>query len=166
MAALEHNMGFSSGMQSDASKFDQIPNSYLEALNFRITTNAGGSNQALVNIEGNTRKVNIHATFPVYKIVPNTTTGTGVTITIATNTSSSINVISSTQGFDIYTQLSTITGFGTTFFAAYYQNYAVVWSETFDPVPTFSNTDLTLVTQQGSGAYVAAQTNIVPIGST
>lgn len=164
---MEQIQGFSSGMQSDSSKFDQIPNSYLEALNFRITTNAGGSNQALVNIEGNTRKVNIQGTFPVYKIEPNTTTGTGVTITINGNTSPSpINIISSTEGFDIYTQLSTITGFGTNFFAAYYQNYAVVWSESFDPIPTFSNTDLILITQQGSNAYVAAQTNIVPIGST
>lgn len=169
MASLSQIQGLSGGMQSDASKFQQIPNSYLEALNFRITTNAGGSNEALVNIEGNEQLLTINNTFPIYKIIPNTTTGTGTTITINGNTSTnSLTVISSIEGLDIYNTLSTITGFGITFFTAYYQNYAIVWSETIDPIPTFSNTDLTLETQQGlsNNWYVAPQTNIIPIGST
>lgn len=167
MASLESQSTFEGGMSSDNSKFAQQPNTYLEALNFRLTTTLGGSNNALVNIKGNEYKTTIPATQPVYKLKSNTASyGTSVTVTINGITSISLVNNAGTQGFDIYQLLTTIVGFGTTFFASYYQGHAVIWSTTINPIPTLSSAGLLLDTQYGGGSWIASQANLIPIGTT
>jgi len=169
MPALESINSFSSGMHSDASKFFQKPDSYLEALNFRVTTDNGSTNHALVNIKGNEYKCTLNNTYPVYKIVPAVSTGSlPCDITISGTTSPIINVNPGTTGFDIYNVVSQMANFNIDFYAAYYQDSVIIWSETLNPNPTLSSTGLTFQTQYGllNNWYVAPQTSLVPIGST
>lgn len=168
MASLESINSFEGGMNSDNSKFIQQPNTYLDALNFRLVTELGQSNRALVNIKGNEYKTTIQDTYAVYKIIVGTF-NIPVTITINGVTSLPFTTNSSTLGFDIYNVLSAMSNFNVDFQAAYYQDHTTIWSETMDPNPTLSSAGLLFDTQYaqiGTNYWIAPQSNLIPIGST
>ncbi len=170
MAAMEGINTFVKGMNSDLAKLAQDPSTYVEALNFRPLTELGSSNASLVNIRGNEYKLTIPDTFPIYKIrvkqILNTTAIT--TITINGVTSAPISASISTNGFELYTILSQMAGFGTTFEVAYEDNYIVIWSSTVPLTVSLSvNTILDFVTQNPTvNYYIEGFTNLEPIGST
>lgn len=165
MSSLEGVNTLFEGMQSDSNKFDQNPSTYLEALNFRIITDLGQSNRSLVNIKGNDYMVTIPNTQPVYRIKPGII-NTPCTITINGVVSPVITTTSGTLGFDIYQVLVNMSNYNIDFFAAYYQDHVTIWSETLNPTPILSSLGLKLDTQYGTGFWVSAQTQLIPIGTT
>lgn len=137
---------FSNGMSSDLSKQIQSKDTYLQALNFRALTEAGGSNGALVNIKGNQCAITFPDLQAVYKlqlikgtdVAPNDTKNVA-TITINSTTVGSLEISNSTQGIDLYNhiiknypncyQYTGTTVATKTFSVAYEDDYVVFYSQ-------------------------------------
>lgn len=137
---------FSNGMSSDLSKQVQSKDTYLQALNFRALTEAGGSNGALVNIKGNQCAITFPDLQAVYKlqlikgtdVAPNDTKNVA-TITINSTTVGTLEISNSTQGIDLYNyiiknypncyQYTGTTVATKTFSVAYEDDYVVFYSQ-------------------------------------
>lgn len=147
---------FTGGMDKDLLKSLLPKNKYIDARNIRLSTDKGLSTGALENVIGNSLAKQIPDTYQVYKI----TVGTygAVTITINGNSGAAITTSASTTGQDIYNNIAAITGFGSSFNAAYASTYVLVWGLTINPTISMSNGNMV------STLYIAAQTNLEPIG--
>ena len=103
---METNNLLSQGMDSDISKFFLAKDKYLQAYNFRATTELGESGGGLVNIRGNECAVKFPTMRGTYKLAPYITnaavTGNTTTVTINGQTTPSFTINSSTTGLDIY----------------------------------------------------------------
>lgn len=133
---METNNLFSDGMDTDISKFFLAKNKYLQAYNFRATTELGESNGGLVNIRGNECAVKFPTMRPTYKIKVLINTATvftdTATVTVNGQTTAAIPVNSSTTGLMIYNAIKVLsncyltnpsTG---TFTVAYKDDYVVI----------------------------------------
>lgn len=161
------------GMNQDMSKLLAKSDTYLYAMNMRPISELGLSDGAFEQIRGNNYEMDIPSVWNVYKLsvdINNTTPGP-VTISILGYTTPVFTVSSTTSGFDLYNQISSLTGFNSLYFAAYDDNSITIWatsnSSTVDPNVTFGGVNIFYVSGPTTpNIYVPAQTGLFPIGST
>jgi len=136
---------FSNGMSSDLSKQMQSKDTYLQALNFRALTEAGGSNGALVNIKGNECAITFPDLQPVFKLQlikgtnPVDTSSNTATFDINGTVVNNLTIDNNTRGIDIYNfitenypncyQYTGSTVATKTFAIAYEDDYVVFYNQ-------------------------------------
>ncbi len=160
---------FGKGMNSDFAKTIQQKDSYLNALNFRITTENGQSTGILSNVKGNTHAITFPDTGNVLLIRNNGRSGFPATLIFSITANSTTVNFSYSPTFpadDIngWIELantinadSTIQSLGIIAFAT---GLSITLYSTLNYIITFTSTSLV------DSTLVAAQTNLVPIGST
>lgn len=185
---MEANNNFSAGQNTDISKVFQNKDSYLQALNFRATTELGNSNAALVNIKGNECKVQFPTSQDIFKIKVvdlGGTTDDTVSITINGQTTSVIAITKSTTGLELYNAIkqlrncfeSSYSGpdplLTPTFTVAYRNDYVIISQQpvytscsptaSIFPTTTFTKTSgsprWTLMFETVEGTYTNTQIN-------
>ncbi len=156
---------FNGGMNSDLGKTLQKPNTYLEALNFRITTEDGQSTGILSNVKGNALAI----------AFPNTTSFLKWTLDVPfapsyifiDNTFGNTYTFTYTGSGNIYDQLAlflnTSTNFPTLGISAFsYSTYVGLYSTNYSDLTTL----ITLPAGVTETIIVDSQTDLTPIGST
>ncbi len=163
---------FQSGMNQDYAKTIQQKDSYVEALNFRITTENGQSTGILSNVKGNTLAIQIPDTSNILEFIaiperfinPVTLTltitspsGIITTIPLTWNTPNGINLfddfanfINNESSLISYGIIAFSTGHSTKLYSNLFYNLSLV----------FTNSGFIVNT------IIPTQTNLIPIGST
>lgn len=172
---------FSGGMQSDVSKLIQAKNTYLEAINFRPFTEMGASNTSLVTIKGNSCGVKFPTMNDVYKLKLNIRRSATFSDTIdiditgpwGTDSLNTVVINSSTNIFNIYTQITALPNYGTQYTAAYKDDYIMIYQRTttvdcVDDIDTFtvSVTENTLPNTQNTIWFVGPNNSFFSSGVT
>ncbi len=154
---------FGKGMNSDFAKTIQQKESYLNALNFRITTENGQSTGILSNVKGNTLAVTFPDTSNILEI-------NGFPRLLPASTDITINGTTVIWNIPLEPTFSLIldnlvsfitTSFSSLNISAFNTGTSIVLYST-----TFINLTLSFSTSGFTFTEIVAQTNLIPIGST